>query len=238
MANSPRKEVNEEKNDVQFILNDIGGAFGKFQIYNYLMCKISECDQSEKLTFQPDWLLCSTPFKNGHPDSCHRYGTVYDKDPNGSSCDVNSFNRSIITNCANGSMIFSTDELSIVNEFNLFCDENRWEIAMVGTFSSVGRLIFLPIIGYLSDRIGRKYALISSTLVSSVVKVLKSFSLSYNLFVVLEMLNAGINGAIYPTALICGMKYATTEYSTLVNCLIFFLSARSNCHRTDRFISP
>lgn len=30
-------EVNNQMNDIEYILNDIGGAFGKYQIYNYLM---------------------------------------------------------------------------------------------------------------------------------------------------------------------------------------------------------
>lgn len=30
-----------EQNDIDFILKDIGGTFGKFQIYNYLMLSFS-----------------------------------------------------------------------------------------------------------------------------------------------------------------------------------------------------
>lgn len=41
MTVSQANEANQEKNDVEFILNDIGGAFGKFQIYNYIMLSFS-----------------------------------------------------------------------------------------------------------------------------------------------------------------------------------------------------
>lgn len=39
-----------------------------------------------------------------------------------------------------------------MQKFNLTCDENRWKVAMVGTYSNIGRLIALSIVGYLSDR--------------------------------------------------------------------------------------
>lgn len=34
-------DENQEHNDIDFILKDIGGTFGKFQIYNYLMLSFS-----------------------------------------------------------------------------------------------------------------------------------------------------------------------------------------------------
>lgn len=32
---------NDELNDIDFVLNDAGGTFGRFQIYNYLMLLVS-----------------------------------------------------------------------------------------------------------------------------------------------------------------------------------------------------
>lgn len=34
-------DEHQEHNDIDFILKDIGGTFGKFQIYNYLMLSFS-----------------------------------------------------------------------------------------------------------------------------------------------------------------------------------------------------
>lgn len=130
--------------------------------------------------FKPNWLEYSTPFKNGRPSSCQRFESIHNSTTSSDlSCEIGSFNRSLVSNCVEGPMLFRTDELSIVNEvfdpiihklrehhliyekmcsfflsrqFNLTCDENRWKIAMVGTWSNIGRLIFLPIAGWLSDR--------------------------------------------------------------------------------------
>lgn len=41
MTGSHRTDVEDGKNDIEFILNDIGGTFGRFQIYTYLMLSVS-----------------------------------------------------------------------------------------------------------------------------------------------------------------------------------------------------
>lgn len=62
--------------------------------------------------------------------------------------------------------------------------------------------------------------LVGSTLLSSILKVIKSFAPNYDAFVILEMLDAGVASAIYPAALILGMELATTEKSILVTSII------------------
>lgn len=37
MIEESKNQAPSEPNDIDFILKDIGGTFGKFQIYNYLM---------------------------------------------------------------------------------------------------------------------------------------------------------------------------------------------------------
>lgn len=41
MVESGNKDAKDEHNEIDFILKDIGGTFGKFQIYNYLMLSYS-----------------------------------------------------------------------------------------------------------------------------------------------------------------------------------------------------
>lgn len=70
---------------------------------------------------------------------------------------------------------------------------------------------------------GRKMVLVGSTILSSFIKIAKSYASSYYLFVGLEMIDAGISSAIYPAALILGMELATTEHSILASCIIVSL---------------
>lgn len=39
--NKPSDTSNDDLNDIDFILKDVGGTFGRFQIYNYLMLSMS-----------------------------------------------------------------------------------------------------------------------------------------------------------------------------------------------------
>lgn len=80
-------------------------------------CKIDGCDgEVADVIFNPDWLQYSTPYSShGKPILCDRYERIDDNNQN-QLCDVNSFNRSKIVNCANEELIFRTDEVSIVNK--------------------------------------------------------------------------------------------------------------------------
>lgn len=41
MVECGKKNRKDDQNEIDYILNDIGGTFGKFQIYNYLMLSYS-----------------------------------------------------------------------------------------------------------------------------------------------------------------------------------------------------
>lgn len=41
MVENSETNVEAEENGIEFILSDIGGTFGRFQIYNYLMLSFS-----------------------------------------------------------------------------------------------------------------------------------------------------------------------------------------------------
>lgn len=62
--------------------------------------------------------------------------------------------------------------------------------------------------------------LVSSTLLSSILKILKSFATNYNMFVIFEVLDAGICAGIYPASMILGMEWATSEHTILVTCIV------------------
>lgn len=57
-------------------------------------------------------------------------------------------------------------------------------------------------------------------MLSSLIKVCKSFATNYNTFVMFEVLDAGICSAIYPASLILGMEWATSEHHILVTCIV------------------
>lgn len=57
-------------------------------------------------------------------------------------------------------------------------------------------------------------------MLSSFLKVCKSFAGNYNTFIILEVFDAGVCSAIYPASLILGMEWATSEHHILVTCIV------------------
>lgn len=66
--------------------------------------------------FNPDWLEYTVPFKNGKPDKCYRFDVVQNKDDSKNECNIDSFNRSSFSYCANDAMVYRTNDVSIVKE--------------------------------------------------------------------------------------------------------------------------
>lgn len=66
------------------------------------------------------------------------------------TCPVEGFNRSEIQHCEE--FVFKTEEVNILNEFGIFCEENEYKLALVGTMNGLGRFAFMPFVGLLADR--------------------------------------------------------------------------------------
>ncbi|XP_023935702.2 organic cation transporter protein-like isoform X2 [Bicyclus anynana] len=89
---------------------------------------------------------------------------------------------------------------TIVAEFNLACQE--WKRTLVGTIHNVGMLVSLPIMGYVSDRWGRQRALVLSCVLMGAVGSLKAFSVSYEMYVLVEFLETVAGASAFPAAYI------------------------------------
>lgn len=67
--------------------------------------------------------------------------------------------------------------------------------------------------GYVSDKYGRKPALIWGTVIYALFGTIKSFSWVYESYLVFEFLENFFGAATYPTACILGMKLKTKSYT-------------------------
>lgn len=88
-------------------------------------------------------------------------------------------------------------------QFDLGCKE--WLRALAGTFSSLGTLLVLPLVGFLSDRFGRKITLVVNIFNMALFGLLKAFSLNYTMFLTLQLLQTVLGGGLYTTAYVMGM---------------------------------
>lgn len=62
---------------------------------------------------------------------------------------------------------------------------------MVGTANNIGRFIFTPVMGYMSDRFGRRTILIVGVLGSVIFAFIRSVAPNYTTFIIFEFLDAG-----------------------------------------------
>lgn len=94
---------------------------------------------------------------------------------------------------------------TILEQFEMTCEENEWKLAFVGTAHFLG-VIVGSLWMILGDSIGRKISLIISTFFMSVTGIIQALSTSYEMFVVSVFLNAiGISG-IFPLAFVLGLE--------------------------------
>lgn len=110
--------------------------------------------------------------------------------------------------------------LLIVAQFDLHCDENFYKLTLIGTANNVGRLIFTPIMGYLSDSFGRRTILMTGVFGSAVFGYIQSFAPNYLSFVLFEFLCAGIGSVTYSASFIMAMEWIGTKDRVLLGTIV------------------
>ncbi|XP_011871158.1 PREDICTED: solute carrier family 22 member 5-like isoform X2 [Vollenhovia emeryi] len=163
-------------------------------------CLVPECENAGNTTLEPPWFNASAPKKDGVISGCERY-VVRDNHPD--TCTEASF-----TNVTRGcdSWIYDPDERTILNEWEITCDANRWKLTLVGTIQNAGQFVGLMFAGYISDRYGRRTFLTLATSLAGVSGLIHSFSVNYWMFLAFEFLDATMAAGIYSAGFILGME--------------------------------
>ncbi|KAF4523317.1 hypothetical protein B566_EDAN011796 [Ephemera danica] len=208
------------------ILSELGN-FGPYQLRQYFFlclattfqsafCLVEQCgDENETSPFLPSWWTeAIPPGRNGGPSSCSMYEPYNNtmttvvassllRAALSSSCSV-SFDSSSVLTC--DQWVYDGPERTILTEFLLTCPENTWKLTFVGTINGLGRLLGLPLSGYLSDRFGRKRVLVYTLLGASMLVIAQSAAPSYVFFVIFEFLASLFVGSIYSIVFIMAME--------------------------------
>ncbi|XP_056632745.1 organic cation transporter protein-like [Diorhabda sublineata] len=229
---------------VENILKGVN-KFGKYQIFAYLSlgfvymfnifdlgyifiardakyrCFIPECEADSRSVYNPEWLKDFVPFKGGSPDSCHRYAMM------NNTCSVTDISRNETQACEQ--FVYQTHDITIVHDFGIHCEENVWKLTIVGTVSMCGELVGLSYSGFISDRYGRKTILIAGVLLSTLCGILKSLSVSYTMYVIMEFLDPALGAGMYNAAFILAMEFVAPKHRNFANTVICCLVASSQC---------
>ncbi|XP_068081865.1 organic cation transporter protein [Anabrus simplex] len=237
--------------DYDVILQELG-QFGTYQKYIYILfgymgfvlslnamsyvftagdlryrCHIEECDKPGT-EFQPAWLKNAVPMEYQKeevvPSRCYRYqqanSTLMEHD--NSSCPSAWFLNST-ERCYH--WVYEGPEETILSEWDLACDEVGWRLSLVGTVHAIAYLLSVPIVGYISDRFGRRNALLVTLILSTVVGVARSFAQSYVQFIILEGLSVLIGSGAYATTFILALEMVGADKRVMGGTIIHLMDA-------------
>ncbi|XP_049544769.1 organic cation transporter protein-like isoform X1 [Anopheles darlingi] len=215
----------------QFLLMILPLVFNAFSNLSYVFsaadlnyrCFIPYCENRTDTSYLSEWLKAAVPFNDNQPSKCERYEMLANISTDYLNCQPSDFNGSFTTRCQEFVYQDNTEK-TIVNEFELTCDENAWKIAMVGTVHSIAQAFALLIGGFFSDRYGRKWALLASVAFGSTLGIIRSFSVNYEMFLAFEFLEPLLGSTMYTTAFILGQELVGPKQRVLAKslCLVVF----------------
>ncbi|XP_025207596.1 solute carrier family 22 member 21-like [Melanaphis sacchari] len=190
-------------------------------------CEIPECDapNSKERTYQPEWLQFTMPYRNDtkQPRKCQRYAALSGPLVNGTRCSSSGFNNDAIEWCRD-SWVFEDFENTIGTEFGLMCEDNKWKLSMVGTVNNFGQFIGIPMSGIIADRYGRKFTMVFCAVTSAALCIVQSFSTSYLMFLILELLSSTVSSGIYSITFILAMElflpHQRVLYYSILECFL------------------
>ncbi|VVD04219.1 unnamed protein product [Leptidea sinapis] len=170
-------EVEKDKEVSVDDILQILGPFGKFNMLNHIMILFPVLLAG----------MYSSVYNFEAMDlkyRCRRFAPFYNNTLN-DTCSPNYYDTSTEVPC--DSYIYF-EEHSIVKE--------DWKRSLVGTVHNAGFFISIPLSGLLSDRCGRRLAVVFASVACGVFGVLRAFSLNYPMFIVLEFLEPALGGAM------------------------------------------
>ncbi|KOB58165.1 Organic cation transporter, partial [Operophtera brumata] len=197
--------------DLDDVLVNELGQFGWFQLYNICLvafpiiasafmseyifsaaaiphrCQIPECGETTKdHSFETDWLSSAIPESASGFASCERFAPVNGANGTLDYCPASFFTAS--TQQCDG-FVYARDN-SVV----------------------VGTLLVLPIIGFISDRFGRRVALVISVFNLGLIGLIRAFSVNYPMYLTLQILQTTLGAGTYSSAYIFAAEMVGPKY--------------------------
>ncbi|XP_059057537.1 organic cation transporter protein-like [Achroia grisella] len=171
-------------------------------------CIIPECGETSENAIYDDYRI-SAAMPNG--TRCERFVPLAS---NGSLnyCPDYMFDQNETQEC--DEFVYERDN-SVVYDFDLGCQDGLR--VLVGTLNSVGTLLVLPIIGFISDRWGRRVALILSVFNLGLVGFIRAFSVNYPMYLALHLLQTTVGAGTYSSAYIFATELVGPKYRVVTS---------------------
>ncbi|KAK4883422.1 hypothetical protein RN001_006741 [Aquatica leii] len=175
-------------------------------------CEVRSCEKTPS-EYNSSWLQNAFPITENRPAKCERFVHL-----NISECNYLDFNRSIVEKCDD--YVYETKEKTIIQDFNLHCNQNTWKLTLIGTLNGIGQLLGLPIAGYVSDRYGRLTTLVWGMVLAASCGIIRSLTTIYVLFATFELLDSMIGAGAYSCAFVLGVELVGPKNRVLIGMLI------------------
>ncbi|KAI5645207.1 sugar transporter domain-containing protein [Phthorimaea operculella] len=170
-------------------------------------CFVQNCDVPGQEEFLPPWIDNAIPRnEDNNFDMCHKFLRVNNTYVTNDTCPATLFDRGTTVQCE--TFVYENTD-TVVYDYDLACDE--WRRTLIGTIRTVGTLLALPITGYISDRWGRRTAMVIHVLIAAFVGTLRVFANTYVGFVISQFFEASGFGAM-SCAYIMSMEIVGTRF--------------------------
>ncbi|KAL4709585.1 hypothetical protein ACJJTC_007316 [Scirpophaga incertulas] len=173
-------------------------------------CHVPECENRTSFVTSPDEVIPDwAEWALAEDSACHRWL------PTDGQCVADAFRNGSRELC--DTFVYQPGS-SIVAEFDLACQE--WKRSLVGTIHNVGMLISLPILGFISDKWGRRAALVMSGCGAGAVGLAKSFVGSFPAYLLAELLETACGASVYPAAFVLMIEWLGVEHRILASLVL------------------
>ncbi|XP_075975358.1 organic cation transporter protein-like [Anticarsia gemmatalis] len=224
------KEIVRPKIDIDAILVNEAGQFGKFQVRMYLLvlvavlfhtwasveyvftttrmktrCLIPECDNDQP-EWSPDWIYNAIP-PTAPTNNCYRFANTSTVLDSSDTCPSGLFDTTTLLPCEE--YVYENTN-TVVYDFGLACDE--WRRSLIGVLRTAGTLVALPITGYISDRWGRRVALVFNCFNTAWLGFTRYWAQTYIGFVLSEFIEAVFGSGIFSCCYILMMESVGPKY--------------------------
>ncbi|XP_052749979.1 organic cation transporter protein-like isoform X2 [Galleria mellonella] len=196
--------VAEKPIDLDDLLINELGQFGRFQVRMIMLISVPMIMSA----FMSEYIFSAAAI----PHRCERFESSQIGNGSLDYCPAYLFEQSRTLECE--SFVYEKDN-SVVYDFNLGCKDNLRVLA--GTLNSVGTLLVLPIIGFISDRWGRRLALTLSVFNLALVGLIRAFSVNYPMYLVLQLLQTTVGAGTYSSAYIFATELVGPKYRVVTS---------------------
>ncbi|XP_043207091.1 organic cation transporter-like protein [Amphibalanus amphitrite] len=185
-------------------------------------CLVPACENATSATYEAWFLNFTTPRDADPSDPAFPWSECQTFQPMvQGQCNAGAFNETVTQECSQWVYDTSIMEYTIVSEYQLSCGR-AWLISLANSLYMVGMFVGSLVLGYISDRFGRKVAMLLSFFTVGVVGTTMAFVPSFALYAPLRFL-IGVGGmGIFMTCFLLGVETVSNDVRTLCGMIIHF----------------